>query len=109
MQAVGAVLRRRREALGVSQEALGLATGRDRGYVSHIELGQRNIGVLTLRALTDGLGVPLSEVLVEAERIHAKSPDIESPRVGPGRRRQPGGAKNSRAMLSGSRKDRPDP
>ena len=79
LRAVGMALRMRREEREMSQEALAHASGLDRGYVSHIELGKRNIGLVTLRRLTTGLGVPLSDVIIEAERIHVELPDDESP------------------------------
>lgn len=72
LRALGMAIRRLRHGQGVSQEALALAGGLDRSYVGHIEAGRRNIGVITLRAVATGLAVELSELVAEAERIHAE-------------------------------------
>ncbi|WP_366943835.1 helix-turn-helix transcriptional regulator [Nevskia sp.] len=61
--AFGDVLRAARARVGVSQEALGLACGMDRTYVSLLERGERQPTLSTLFALSQQLGVA-AEVLV---------------------------------------------
>lgn len=65
-KAVGLALRARRQALGLSQEALGYRVGLDRTYVSGVERGRRNPTLLVLSQLAAGLGVPLSQLFAEA-------------------------------------------
>lgn len=69
--ALGLAIRSLRERKAVSQEAFALEAGLHRTYIGAIERGERNIGVLTLRTLALGLGVALSELLREAERVAA--------------------------------------
>lgn len=64
----GARVRTRREALGLSQEALGFRAGLDRTYISDIERGQRNPSLLRLLRLARGLGVTVAD-LVTAEDV----------------------------------------
>jgi transcriptional regulator with XRE-family HTH domain len=59
----GRNLRRLREAAGLTQEALAVAAERDITYISGIERGRRNPGVLTVLALANALGVPPSDLL----------------------------------------------
>jgi transcriptional regulator with XRE-family HTH domain len=66
-KAFGRVVRTRREARGISQEALAAAAGIHRTYVSSIELGKVRLGLDIAKKVADGLGVSLSELLVEAE------------------------------------------
>lgn len=62
-QAFGANLRRARHRAGLSQEALGFASGVHRTEVSLIELGQRNPRLTTIVSLAQGLGLSLCELL----------------------------------------------
>ncbi len=61
--AFGDVLRAARAQAGISQEALGLACGIDRTYVSLLERGERQPTLSTIFALSRQLGVA-SVVLV---------------------------------------------
>jgi transcriptional regulator with XRE-family HTH domain len=63
----GSVVRRKREARGLSQEGLAALAGIHRTYVSSIELGKVRLGLDIAKKLADGLGVALSALLVEAE------------------------------------------
>jgi transcriptional regulator with XRE-family HTH domain len=56
---VGRNVRRLRIAAGLTQAALAERMGVDRGYVSGLELGQRNPTVVTLWHITKALGVKL--------------------------------------------------
>ncbi len=69
LRAIGQAIRARREALGVSQEALGYRAGFHRTYVSDLERGRRNPTATTLLALAATLGARASEILEEAEGL----------------------------------------
>jgi transcriptional regulator with XRE-family HTH domain len=71
-KAFGGVVRRRREQLGLSQEALADRAGIHRTYVSSIELGKVRIGLEVAKKVADGLGIPLSELITEAEAREKK-------------------------------------
>lgn len=55
--AFGRAVRRYRVARGLSQEALAERSDLHRTYVSGIELGQRNIGLLNVHKVAKALGV----------------------------------------------------
>lgn len=58
LRAFGTRVREARHARGLSQEKLAFATGLHFTYVSDVEQGRRNVSLLTLVRLADGLGVP---------------------------------------------------
>jgi transcriptional regulator with XRE-family HTH domain len=64
----GKVVRKRREASGLSQEALADLAGIHRTYISSIELGKVRLGLEIAQKVADGLKVALSELIAEAER-----------------------------------------
>jgi transcriptional regulator with XRE-family HTH domain len=68
-QAFGRVLRNHRQTMGLSQEAIGLASGNGRTFVSQLERGERGASLKTLFRLAAVLKVPPSEIVrqVEAE------------------------------------------
>jgi transcriptional regulator with XRE-family HTH domain len=53
----GARLRELRKQAGLSQEALAHACDLDRTYVSSVERGERNVGLVNIERLAAGLGV----------------------------------------------------
>jgi transcriptional regulator with XRE-family HTH domain len=57
---VGERVRKRREELGLSQEALGGGARLHRTYISDIERGRRNISIDVLERIADALGVPVA-------------------------------------------------
>ena len=59
-------MRRRREALGFSQEGFAEAIDMHRTYYSAIERGERNITIETLGRVARGLGTKPSELLADA-------------------------------------------
>ena len=65
-QRLGARLRARREALGMSQAELGEKAGISANYVGVLERGLKLPTLDTLVALAKALGVPVSELLGEA-------------------------------------------
>jgi transcriptional regulator with XRE-family HTH domain len=67
--AFGDALRELRGERGVSQEAVALEAGLNRGYYSGVERGVRNVSLTNITKIADALGVPASEVLTLAEAI----------------------------------------
>ena len=59
--AFGAAIRQRRLELGYSQEAFGDACGIDRSYMGGVERGDRNVTLLNLMKIIEGLGISPSE------------------------------------------------
>lgn len=57
--ALGAAVRRRREALGVSQEAFADTIGMHRTQFGAVEQGRKDCQLSTLKRISDGLGMPL--------------------------------------------------
>ena len=47
---------------GLSQEKFALKIGMDRTYFVSVEAGKRNIAIVNIKKIADGLGVSLSEL-----------------------------------------------
>lgn len=60
-------MRQRREALGLTQEQVGLREGLQMAYVSRVELGQINVSLSTLHRLARALETPAWMLLRDAE------------------------------------------
>lgn len=58
-------VKRRRQAQGLSQEALADKAGLHRTYVGAVERGERNITLLNANRIAEALGATLSECLKE--------------------------------------------
>jgi transcriptional regulator with XRE-family HTH domain len=71
-RALGDALRELRTSRELTQETLGDRSGLTTNYVGDMERGERNVSVRALWQLADGLGVPASELLREAERQATK-------------------------------------
>lgn len=67
-RALGDAIRSLRQARDLTQEALADRTGLTANYVGDCERGERNPSVRALWQLADGLGVPVSELMREAEK-----------------------------------------
>ena len=65
-QRVGDVLRRRRQRLGISQEAFADHIRMHRAYYGALERGEKNFQLSTLERVTVGLKVPMWEVIRDA-------------------------------------------
>lgn len=59
--AFGAAVRRRRKALGYSQEAFGDECGIDRSYMGGIERGEHNLALVNILKIIRALGMQPSE------------------------------------------------
>jgi transcriptional regulator with XRE-family HTH domain len=71
--ALGAAVRETRARRGYSQEELGFRSQLHRNYIGAIERGEINPTFRTLLALTGGLALPLSGLMVLYERNAAEA------------------------------------
>lgn len=71
--ALANVIRRTREAVGISQEELAHRAALHRTYVSLVERAKRNVSVDALDRLAGGLGVTASALVAEAERARSRT------------------------------------
>jgi transcriptional regulator with XRE-family HTH domain len=67
LQRVGAAIRKRRAALGFSQESFADEIEMHRTYYSAIERGEKNLQLETLERVCGGLKSSLWEILRDAE------------------------------------------
>ena len=65
LQFLAEQIKKRRKALGLSQEKLAEKCGFDRTYISLLERSERNPSYLNLKKLSNGLGVSVAELLRE--------------------------------------------
>ncbi|GLO06408.1 transcriptional regulator [Pseudomonas putida] len=63
---LGAAIRARRKALGLSQEALADEASVDRSHMGKIERGERNVTFLNIVRISTALGCKPSSLLSEA-------------------------------------------
>lgn len=63
----GQNIRRRRLALGWSQESLAERTGLHRTYVGSVERGERNVGLDNIHAIAAALGVDVAALFVRLD------------------------------------------
>ena len=59
---LGARIKELRKQRGFSQEKFALEIGIDRTYLASVEAGKRNISIVNIKKIADGLGVTLSEL-----------------------------------------------
>jgi transcriptional regulator with XRE-family HTH domain len=65
--ALGAAIRRCRLAKGVSQEELAHRSAIDRSYMSSIERGGQNPGVISIVRIAHAMEMTMTELMAEAE------------------------------------------
>ena len=70
--ALGQAIRERRKELNLSQEALSFKAGYHVTYVSQIERNVKSPTVRTMLILAGALEMPLSELMLRAERLHSQ-------------------------------------
>lgn len=61
---LGKRIRELRQETGLSQEKFALKIGMDRTYFASVEAGKRNIAIVNIKKIADGLGVTLSELII---------------------------------------------
>lgn len=59
---LGERIKELRKKTGLSQERFALNIGMDRTYFASVEAGKRNIAIVNIKKIADGLGVSLSEL-----------------------------------------------
>lgn len=59
---IGKRIRELRQQTGLSQEKFALKIGMDRSYFASVENGKRNIAVINLEKIANGLNVSMSEL-----------------------------------------------
>ena len=64
-EALGKRRRELRQRTSLSQEKFALKIGMDRTYFASVEAGKRNIAIVNIKKIADGLGVSLSELFKE--------------------------------------------
>jgi transcriptional regulator with XRE-family HTH domain len=65
--AFGRSVRETRKERGVSQEELAHLADIDRSYMSSIERGEQNVGLMSMARVARALDVTLSELVLNAE------------------------------------------
>ena len=68
-QRFGEVLRRRREATGLSQETLAAAAELHRNYIGLLERGQRVPSLLVVEKIAAALHVSMAKFVAEVENL----------------------------------------
>lgn len=58
---VGKRIKQLRAQLNISQEELGFRSGVHRTYIAGLEVGKRNVSIITLKKIVDALGVSMGE------------------------------------------------
>ena len=76
LQRFGATLRQYRQQRGLSHRALAVRTGIRSSYISEIELGKRNIAVLTLLRLAHALEIPAASLLAGLDPHATLAPPV---------------------------------
>ncbi|HEY4648481.1 MAG TPA: helix-turn-helix transcriptional regulator [Gemmatimonadales bacterium] len=94
----GIVLRRHREAAGLSQRQLSAITGHQRTHIGHIEQGIGNPTLTLADDLACALGTSLGEMLLEAQRLRGS---------GIGGPLEPGGRPGPKIAMSQAKAARP--
>ncbi len=64
----GFAVKDRREALGLTQEEFAERAGIHRTYLSDIERGTRNVSLINIERVAQGLSMKLSELFQAVER-----------------------------------------
>lgn len=65
--ALGETIRSLRKARGISQEELAHRSQVDRAYMSSIERGTQNPGIMTIIRIAEGMGISVAEIFAEAK------------------------------------------
>jgi transcriptional regulator with XRE-family HTH domain len=69
----GRALQRERIDAELTQEELALSINMEPSEISVFEAGGRSLQLRTMKRLTDGLGIPLSQIFERAEEFEAEA------------------------------------
>lgn len=72
--AFGDAVRKLRVARGLSQEKLAEHAGIHRTYIGDVERGIRNIALVNMHRISAALGIPLSSLIHDMEKITTREP-----------------------------------
>lgn len=72
---LGSLIRHLRLEAGISQEEFADRCGLHRTYIGSIERGEKAITIETARKIAQALGIPLSQIFSELERLEAEQRD----------------------------------
>ncbi len=61
---IGKRIRELRKETGLSQEKFAAKIGMDRTYYASVELGRRNISIINLEKIAQGLGMSLADMFL---------------------------------------------
>jgi transcriptional regulator with XRE-family HTH domain len=75
---LGALVRARRQAVGLSLRELAARTGVSNAYLSQLERGRHEPSLSVLRAVADALDLPLGGLLAEAGVIDGDAPPADT-------------------------------
>lgn len=78
----GALLRRRREGAGLSQEKLAEEAGLHRTYISLLERGHRQPTITVVSQLAKALGTTMTSMVAELEGVEEPGAADEPPKAG---------------------------
>ena len=67
LQRFGEAVRARRKERGLSQEAFADEVPLYRSYIADVERGARNVGLVNAMRIAKALGLPLSQLIADAE------------------------------------------
>ena len=67
LESFGKTVRLYRQRLGISQEELAARCGLHRTYVGAIERGERNVSLVNIERMANGLQVSLEELFAEVQ------------------------------------------
>lgn len=65
----GNCIRELRTLTGLSQEKFALSIGMDRTYYASVESGKRNISLINISKIADGLDIEISEIFKRMEAL----------------------------------------
>lgn len=68
-QALGLRIQQLRKANGMSQEKFALFIDMDRTYLASVEAGKRNISIVNIKKIADGLNISLSSLFDNIEDL----------------------------------------
>ena len=67
-KAFGLRVQQLRKEKGMSQEKFALSIDMDRTYLASVEAGKRNISIINIKKIADGLNISISELFGNIEK-----------------------------------------